>query len=444
MAAALALEASGYEVEIYEALPWLGGRAGSFPLDRSGAAEQQIDNCQHILLGCCTALQDFYRRLGVSELIRFYDEYYFLEPGGRLSRLAAGPLPGRARFLSGLWGLHFLGVKERLAILAALRRIPAELERRRDLDAISMLDWLRAQHQPPQLLGRFWRQILVSALNEELDRMSAWHGLRVFALAFLAGRDGYRLGVPAAPLGELYAERRWRRFPRVRILLRSPVRRLRIEQGRVRAAITRAGEAEADVYVSATPLDRVGELAPELDLDVSRFESSPITGIHLWFDRPVMELPHATLLDRTIQWVFNKSEGRYLVVVVSASRSLLAMPREQVTALTLKELGEFLPRVREARLEQARVIKQVRATFSPLPGSEALRPPAATRIANLFLAGDWTRTGWPATMESAVRSGYQAAAAITGRPATGLSIPYNATDGRPATDAMVRRPGRQQ
>ncbi len=160
-------------------------------------------------------------------------------------------------------------------------------------------------------------------------------------------------------------------------------------------------------------------LAPELDLDLRGFEHSPITGIHLWFDRPVTSLPHATLLDRTIQWMFNKSEGRYIQLVVSASRSLTEMPRADVIALAVKELAEFFPAAREAKLEKAHVVKEIRATFSAQPGLEMRRPLSRTRISNLFLAGDWTRSGWPATMEGAVRSGYLAAeavAAAAGKP----------------------------
>jgi zeta-carotene desaturase len=168
----------------------------------------------------------------------------------------------------------------------------------------------------------------------------------------------------------------------------------------------------ADAYVLAVPFERVMGLAPELALDFSRFEHSPITGIHLWFDRKITDLPHATLLDRTIQWMFNKSEGRYLQLVVSASRSLLEMPRAEVIELAVRELAEFFPVVREAKLEKAHVVKEVRATFSARPGLEKLRPPARTAIGNLFLAGDWTRSGWPATMEGAVRSGYLAAEAV--------------------------------
>jgi len=167
--------------------------------------------------------------------------------------------------------------------------------------------------------------------------------------------------------------------------------------------------ATADSYICALPFERVQRVIPELELNVEGWEHSPITGIHLWFDRPVTSLPHATLLDRTIQWMFNKGEGRYIQLVVSASRSLLEMSRADVIALALRELVEFFPEVRSATLERAHVVKEVRATFSAKPGMEVLRPSARTRMANLFLSGDWTKSGWPATMEGAVRSGYAAA-----------------------------------
>lgn len=170
---------------------------------------------------------------------------------------------------------------------------------------------------------------------------------------------------------------------------------------------------QARYYVCALPFERIPVVAPGMELELEHFEHSPITGIHLWFDRPVTILPHAALLDRTIQWFFDKGDGRYLQLVVSASRTLLEMSRRKIIELALRELVEFLPAVREAKLERAHVIKEVRATFSPKPGLEARRPPAETVVRNLFLAGDWTRSGWPATMEGAVRSGYLAAEAVT-------------------------------
>ncbi len=175
-----------------------------------------------------------------------------------------------------------------------------------------------------------------------------------------------------------------------------------------------AGEQQsADYYISALPFERLPAVIPELDLNLECFEHSPITGIHLWFDRSITELPHATLLDRTVQWMFNKSGGRYVQLVVSASRSLVEMPRAEVIALAVRELAEFFPLAKEAKLEKAHVVKEIRATFSARPGLEQARPLSATKFSNLFLAGDWTRSGWPPIMEGAVRSGYLAAEAVT-------------------------------
>jgi zeta-carotene desaturase len=283
---------------------------------------------------------------------------------------------------------------------------------RSDLDSITMLDWLKANDQPPRVIDRFWRQVLVSAINEELHLMSAAHGFQVFWLGFLSGPDFYEMGIPAVPLAELYSAERWQRYPKVRLHARTPVEALRFADGKITGLVAGV-EFTADAYVSALPFEKAQPLLPPLPIDWTAFTHSPITGIHLWFDRPVTQLPHGTLLDRTIQWFFNKDEGRYLQVVVSASRSLTEMPRAEVIALAVRELAEFLPLVREAHLVKAHVVKEVRATFSACPGLEAKRPLAVTEFANLFLAGDWTRSGWPATMEGAVRSGYLAAEAVT-------------------------------
>lgn len=220
------------------------------------------------------------------------------------------------------------------------------------------------------------------------------------------------MGVPAVPLGQLYGADAWRKIGSASIQTSAPVERITIAEGAVRGVTTAEGELRADYYICALPFERVGAIAPDLELDLGGFEHSPITGIHLWFDRPVTDLPHATLLDRTIQWMFNKGAGRAVQLVVSASRGLVDMPRGEVIALALRELGEFFPEVRAAKLERAHVVKEIRATFSARPGLEAGRPVSRTKLRNLFLAGDWTRSGWPATMEGAVRSGYLAAEAV--------------------------------
>jgi squalene-associated FAD-dependent desaturase len=408
LAAAAALGGAGHSVRVLESRPFLGGRATSYEVGDS----ETIDNCQHILLRCCVNLLDFYQRLGVAGDIAFHRQFMFIEPGGERSVLQAGVLPAPLHFTEAFLGLHFLSLSEKAALSRGILAIRRE-HSRNDLDRITMQQWLEEKRQPPRVIQRFWRQVLVSAINEELDRMAAVHAFQVFRLGFLARSNSYEMGVPAVPLGHLYRSEAWQRIGNVDIRLRATVERIEIDGQNARYVSTAGETLAADYYISALPFERMASVAPGLGLDLAGFEHSPITGIHLWFDRPITDLPHATLLDRTIQWMFNKSEGRYIQLVVSASRSLVEMPRADVIALALRELEEFFPTVHQAKLEKAHVVKEVRATFSARPGLESRRPPSHTAVRNLFLAGDWTRSGWPATMEGAVRSGYLAAEAVT-------------------------------
>lgn len=408
LAAALALGTAEQNVTLYETRSFVGGRATSYPLQDATT----IDNCQHVLLRCCTNLIDFYRRLGVEDRIQFYREFFWIEPGGRLSIMKRGLLPAPLHFTESFAKLHFLSLADKLSVASGLLSVKYEYKTRADLEHITMLDWLREKRQTQQAIDRFWNQVLVSAINEDLDRMAAIHGLQVFYLGFLSNARSYEMGIPAVPLGDLYSEDTWAKFPNVKIQHRAPVEEVQIENGRVARAIVGGQPIKAEAYVLAVPFERLSTVAPQLKIDCSQFSHSPITGIHLWFDRPITKLPHATLLDRTIQWMFNKGNGRQIQLVVSASRSLTEMPRADVIALALKELAEFFPEVKDAKLERAHVVKEVRATFCAGPDLEEKRPVSPTSIPNLFLAGDWTRSGWPATMEGAVRSGYLAAEGV--------------------------------
>ncbi len=414
LSCAAALADAGFCVDLFEARPFLGGRAASYFV-RTGGGTVEIDNCQHILLRCCVNLLDFYRRLGVDDKIRFYDTIVFLEPGGRRSVLRAGPWPEPFHFTGSLARLRFLGWRDKAALVRAMKAVRRDWPRRSDLDRITFLDWLREKRQTRGATERFWEPVIVSALNESPARVAARHGLQVVWLGFLARRDNYQLGVPAVSLGRLYHPGLWRSRRHVRLHLGEPVERFVLEGGRVAAAVVGGEPRRADYYVSAVDFDRAAELLPELELDTAGWERSPITGIHLWFDRPVTTLPHAALLGRTIQWFFDRGEGRYLQLVVSASRALLPMSRGAIVELAVRELAEFLPAAGEAKLERSHVVKELRATVSPAPGIEPRRPGTHTRWPNFFLAGDWTRSGWPSTMEGAVRSGYLAAEAVTNR-----------------------------
>lgn len=413
LAAAAALGGAGWDVKLFETRAFFGGRATSWPVPGADGAESEvIDNCQHVLMRCCVNLLNFYERLGVAAEIRFSREFVFIEPGGRTSTMKRGILPAPAHFAESFLGMRCFSLADKIGIARAILSIPRE-RKRKDLDSITMLDWLREKKQTERAISRFWNQVLVSAISEDLDRMAAIHGFQVFWLGMLARADSYELGIPNVPLRELYREDAWQRIGSIQLLGRAAVERVLVEDGRVTGVIAAGVTHSADTYVSALPFERLAQVAPDVPVDTSAFTHSPITGIHLWFDRSITDLPHATLLDRTIQWMFNKSEGRYVQLVVSASRSLVEMSRQDIIDLAVRELREFFPKAVDAKLERAQVIKEVRAVFSAVPGLEAKRPPARTGVANFFLAGDWTRSGWPATMEGAVRSGYLAAEAVT-------------------------------
>lgn len=377
----------------------MGGRATSFPVIPSDENSDHIDNCQHVLLRCFTNLLDFYRRCGVEDKICFYEHLYFVRPGGAVDQLKAGLLPAPAHLLGSLLRFKALGFADKRSILRAVTAMRREANRS-DLDTLTITDWLASQQATRRAVERFWRPILVSALNEEPDRSSAAPAFQVFLEGMMATRESYQIGLPAVPLAELYSGALQDRLgAQVRVHRRSSLDR-----------IDPSGPA-ADFYISAVPFERVEQLLPGLELALEKFSHSPITGIHLWFDRAITDLPHAVLLDRTLQWVFRKTD-RYFQCVVSASRSLIELSREEIVELARRELEEFFPACRDAELVRSHVIKEARATYSAVPGLQAARPGPATKYPNVFLAGDWTNTGWPATMEGAVRSGYIAAEAV--------------------------------
>lgn len=428
LSAACALAEAGLRVSLFERRPYLGGRASSYEHPGTG---EVVDNCQHVLLGCCTNLVAFYRRIGVEDSIRWFDRLTFIEPGGRQSVMQPTWLPAPFHASPAFLRLSALSLRDKIAIaramLALLRGIPPD-------DGRTFLDWLHAHGQTEQAIERFWKTVLVSALNEDLDRISIPYGALVFRESFLKSRAGGRMGVPRVPLGDLYgAAGDFIRQRGGEVHLRASVESFSPQGDRVKLCIN-GQEQVFDSAVMAVPFDVLARLLPAepaadpLRAMLGRFETSPITGIHLWFDREITDLPHAVLLDRTIQWMFHKSkllergtqnakretqDGSYIELVVSASKSLVEKPRQEIIDLAVRELKEFFPNAADARLIKATVIKELHATYSPRPGSDSYRPGATTAWPQVFLAGDWTATGWPATMESAVRSGHMAAEAVT-------------------------------
>ncbi len=449
LAAACALADSGLRVTLFERRPYLGGRASSYEHPGTG---EVVDNCQHVLFRVCTNLVEFYHRIGVEDQIRWYDDMTFIEPGGRTSLMHGSPLPAPLHTAPSFLGFPFLGIKDKLAISRAIAALT--LTAQPDTGK-SFLQWCHEHGQAETAIERFWKPILVSALSEDLDLISVSSAAQVIRES-IQSPTARHMGVPAIPLTDLYNKAGdYIRRRGGEIHLRASLETFSTNSNHVSLRIA-SQEESFDYLVLALPFNAVDRVLPKtpdsapLREKLTHFESCPITGIHLWFDRQITDLDHAVLLDRTIQWMFHKSrllttrssaaaekalngrgfsravvapvekgalapEGSYIELVVSASKSLIDKSRAEIVDLALKEVREFFPRAREATLVKSTVIKEVHATYSPRPGLDAHRPSQSTAWPRVFLAGDWTATGWPATMEGAVRSGYLAAQVLPSR-----------------------------
>lgn len=421
MATAVALESAGGSVTLLESRKNLGGRAGSF---HDPQTSEELDNCQHVLLGCCTNLLDFYRRLNVEHLIKFERTIYFRDAKGKrftLSAIPGLPAPTHLGLSFAKFGALTLG--ERIAYSKAmLAMLSIGRAGRKSLANVSFGQWLDDHHQPQSLVEKMYDPVLVGSLNEQCRVASAEYAIQVFQDAMLAHSFGYVMGLPTCPLSQLYAT-----LPCKDVRLGTRVAELRFSGKNVVGVTLSDGEQlDADAVVIATnhhslprwiPADLLAQDARFSKLD--KIESVPILGVHLWFDRPVLFESHAALITGPLQWLFRKdAEGRSLHGVISAAREWLNRPKEECLKLFEAQVRSVLPAAADAKLERGVIVIEKRATFSPVPGIDQLRPSQSAEaggIENLFLAGDYTRTGWPATMEGAVRSGYLAADAILQR-----------------------------
>jgi squalene-associated FAD-dependent desaturase len=437
LAVASSLVDRGLRITLLESRPRLGGRASSFPDPVTG---ELVDNCQHISMACCTNLADFCRRVGIDAMFRREPELVFLGPEGAISRFRTGPGPAPFHLAGSFLSARFLGLRDKLCVAYGLACRAWSRDAR---PGESFADWLLRHGQSLRAINLFWGAVLVSALNERLDQMDVGHARKVFLDGFLRNRTGFQLELPLVPLGELYGTRLegWLRDHGVSVRLTTGVRSVEPdEDGAIGGVVLRSGEfLAADFVILAVPFDRVPDLIPEVLRDqipalanLGAMQASPITGIHLWFDKPVCPFDHVVTPGRLIQWVFNHTAiqgrtapaamtdtpatipgaGQYLQLVVSASYDLLALDKLAIRDLVLAELAQLWPAAGPATLLRWWVVTEHGATFAVRPGIEGLRPPQRTPIDGFFLAGDWTDTGWPATMEGAVRSGYLAAQEI--------------------------------
>lgn len=423
LAAGVRAAGRGHRVTVIERRPFLGGRAYSF---RDAKTGDLVDNGQHLFTAAFRETRRFLDAIGTGDRLTIQRNLRldFIE-AGRSAALRCLPLPAPFHVAGGLLGLSTLGWSEKRALFRLGRRLlagPAP-DPSQTVEA-----WLEAAGQTEASRRRFWYPLAVSALNESPPAASARLFARVVTDAVFASRADSCLATASVGLSPLYADpaRAFIEQRGGRVLLNTAVSHLEMHDGRIEAAILKdglkdGGRLQADAYIVAVPHHALLPLLPDAVRDDSFFarittlRASPIITIYLWLDRPVLRRPFVGLIGRTIQWVFDRhrtvasSTPGALACVISGAHEVVDWPQDALIDRAMADLKADLPQVRRARLIHALVVKERQATFSPRPEAESARPPQTTPLANLFLAGDWTATGLPPTVESAVLSGHRAA-----------------------------------
>lgn len=433
LAAAWTLAQAGLSVRLFEAKQHLGGRLGSF---FDATAGREIDRCQHLALGCCSELLTFFDRLGLRRHWRRQREIHFAASGGRTWRFRAYPLlPPPLHLLPGFLRLTFLSLADRLAILRAMFRL------RKTSENGTVRAWLERHSQSPAAIRRFWEPVLLSALSDSLDQASLAAARKVVVEGLMQSRRGFELHLPRLSLRRFWDGETAERLQAagVQISRAAPVDALTPSASGWLLRLSNGANEPFDAVVCAVPwracvrlFERSGPPLTALIPTCSAPSPQPgeIIGLHLWFDRPGFALPNAALLNTHSQWVFRPDDEQadsaerdgkrratsapewYCQVVISAAHAMPLPPMADLPATAARELGDVFPPLQGAQLVRSRVVREREAVSCPRPDWEARRPPQKTPLPRLALAGDWTATGWPGTMEGAVRSGLSAAEAI--------------------------------
>ena len=429
LAASQRLLSAGYDVTLVEKRPFLGGRAFSFYDPQSGA---EVDNGQHIFMGCCTYYMQFLDSIGTLARTVLQDRLeaeVFLD--GMRGVLSSTPWLGPLHLVPAFVRYPHLGPVDKLmAVYALMAARSTDRVKLRDLlDSQTFYRWLKDHRQTERAIDNLWNLIILPTLNDDARHVSADMGLMVLQEGLLKRPSDASIGVSRIGLTPLAGEPGGRFLVEhgAKLVTGKSVRSIRVESGVVDSVELSDGSSlRADRYVSALPFDALLEALPRdvaggvFFAGISELTSSPIVGVHLWYDRPIMGQKFVAFLDSPVQWVFNRSaiegssgdDGQHVCISVSGAWEYVDRPKEDLRELFSSEMERLFPAASTARIERSLIVKQPRATFRCVPGSARLRPSQKTPIPNLFLAGEWTDTGWPSTMEGAVRSGVYAADAL--------------------------------
>ncbi len=412
VAAACEAAGAGAQVTLVERRPFLGGKAYSFRT----SAGRELDNGQHVFLGCCPAYIALLRLLGTLDRVVLQRRMRIAvrDRAGVRGALWAAPLPAPAHLGPAFASYPHLTTREKATATRALAALRVMGERgRRQIDDVTFLEWLEAHGQSRRAVQALWDLIVLPTCNDRSQRVSAGLAAFVFQEGLLRRRDASAVGYARVGLTGLVdpAARQFLAARGGRVLDSSAV----AEAGPGGVWLTDGRHLPADGVVLALPPERTREVASAALPEDPGLGSSPIVNVHVWYDRPVMDEEFEAVIDSPAQWVFNRTAiagsgpGQHLAVSISGAREEVDVPREELAARIIAELAHLYPRASDARIEEVAVVKEPHATFAAAPGQAARRPGPHTPLEHVALAGAWTATGWPATMEGAVRSGIRAA-----------------------------------
>jgi squalene-associated FAD-dependent desaturase len=426
LAAAIECADGGADVTLYEARQRLGG--ATFSVDRKG---HSIDNGQHILLRCCVSYGSFLRRLGVERLVAMQPRLHLpvLREGKKPALLSRAHLPAPFHLGPALFGYSPLRLRERVAAAraaTALQRLDPEDP---ELDLVTFGDWLRAHKQSPRAIASLWNLIALPTMNVSADEASLAQAVQVFRTGLLDSAGACDIGVSTVPLQQLHGDAAAAVLEEAgaRIVLGAPVRSIERELGGLRVVLD-DGPDVAHAVIAAVPHHAAGDLLPPGAVDpdaLAALGNGPIVNLHIHYDRRVLGELIAAALDSPVQWLFDRTQasglerGQLVVVSLSDARTEIGEPVGALRERYLPALARLLPAAGAAEVLDFTVTREPRATFRPVPGTRRLRPGERTGVPGVYLAGAWTSTGWPATMEGAVRSGVVAARAALSDLAVG-------------------------
>ena len=426
LAAAVDLASRGARVALFERSPKLGGRCYSTIDKKTGDV---VDNGQHVLLGAYRHTLQYLETIGTRSFLKHEPalSLLFHHPDKGIVALKVGSLPRPFHLTAGMLQFKALSLKERRQLLnvgVALTRW--NQNREKELSLLTVRQWLQQLHQSEAAMNALWSPLAVSIMNEQPDRASAVLLARSLRAAFLGTKSDSAVLLPTVGQTELYVNGAVELLKRSKahVCVNAAVGSIDIARGVMKGVTLKDGTHHAaDAVISAVPHFGLRGIVPEQwrselpFANGSRFESSPIISFHLWYDANVPEFDFIGLIGGRVQWLFNKrrimgggqNRPAYLSAVISGAHEFIDLSAQNLVSIAVEDVRRVIPSCNPAALVHSVVIKEKRATFSPTNEVESLRPSTETPVKGLYLAGDWTNTGLPATIEGAVMSGVHAA-----------------------------------